>query len=108
VSLIGDDICKNFFDKLREYNMGFSSDILFEVVTNYGSIGYNILLSVLNNEQLYSLLWIPDTKFRWVLLNKNGNILHKSKRFYSSKNECLLKGKIISRMYKNTVNVVIE
>lgn len=107
ISLFDTNICENFFEQLNMYNLSVKGNNIYEVVTNYGSIGYNILLSCLDNEQLYSLFWIPDTKFRWVLLNKNGNIIRKSRRQYSSKNECILKGKITTCMY-NDVQVVIE
>ena len=98
ISLLEDDIISNFFKKLGNYNLIYKGDIQ-STIQHFGLIAYNILLSVLDNDQLFSLFSVPNSQHRWILINKDGVIIRKSKQTFDSILECERKGKWILALY---------
>jgi hypothetical protein len=98
VSLLEDHHLQCFYNKLSNYNLLYKREI-YSTLEQLGSVAYNTLLSILDNEQLFSLFIIPDSQYRWILVDKHGHIVRKSKRTFSSLNECQQKGLWISKLY---------
>ena len=98
ISILEPEVEKRFREKLKSFHLIHGGEIL-SAIEHFGSVAYNIMLAVLDNEQLTSLFFIPNQQYRWIFLNKEGQIIRKSKRTFDSVNECERKANWILSFY---------